>query len=306
MRILILGASGLIGHKLFQELTKRFGDVYGVLHRSKEEFETELLQESNKIIDCVDICDFEKLTGILHAINPDVILNCVGITKRKAEINNLELAIEVNSKFPHRLANWAKPLGKRIIHFSTDCVFDGAEGNYNEESFTTGKDAYGQTKAMGEINYDHTLTIRSSFIGRELSDGSELLEWVLAQEGKTIKGFSEAYYSGVSTIVMSRVVGNIIEHHPELSGLYQLALPEPVSKYELLCWARDAFGLNVKIISDANFVTRPTLDGSKLRGQMEIKIPSWPEMMAELAREDIYGENANGIADESESTKAAA
>ena len=287
-RILILGASGLIGHKLYEKLTERFGDVWGTLHRDRSEFEACKLFESEQIIDNVDVKQFEKLTGIMHVINPDVVLNCVGITKRREEINDPTQAIGVNAMFPHQLADWAQENGKRVIHFSTDCVFDGSIGDYREDSPTTGPDEYGRTKALGEIRYPHSLTIRSSFIGRELDVFSELLEWVLAQEGKTIRGFTNALYSGVSTIVMSQIVGDIIESYPDLGGLYQLATPTPISKYDLLCLARDKFGMNIEIVPDDSFVIKPTLDGTRLRNEMSLQLPSWPEMMEELAAETLY------------------
>ncbi len=287
-RILILGASGLIGHKLFEKLTERFGDVYGVLHRDSSVFAECDLFDSEKVIDNVDVRDFEKLIGMLHVVNPDIVLNCVGITRRRPEVNDPIQAINVNSLFPHRLANWAQQNDKRVIHFSTDCVFDGSMGDYTEESPTTGPDEYGRTKALGEIRYDHTLTIRSSFIGRELDFYSELLEWLLSQDGKTIKGFTNALYTGVSTIYMSQIVGDIIESHPDISGLHQLSTPTPISKYDLLCLARDAFGLDIEIIPDDGFVIKPTLDGSLLREKMQIKVPSWSDMMAGLAAETLY------------------
>jgi dTDP-4-dehydrorhamnose reductase len=288
MRILILGASGLIGHKLFWDLSARFGDVYGVLHRDRREFSAYRLFESERVIDNVDVREFEKLTGIFEALRPDAILNCVGITKRRPAIRDMVQAIAVNALLPHRLAAWAGESGVRVVHFSTDCVFDGRAGDYTEESPTTAPDTYGRTKALGEIRYDHTLTIRSSFIGRELSEFSELLEWLLAQRGKTIKGFTQAWYSGVSTTVMTRVVGDILERFPQLSGLYQLALPRPISKYDLLCLAREAFQVDVHIEPDPSFETRPTLDGSKLRTKMKLELPSWREMMAELAQDARY------------------
>jgi dTDP-4-dehydrorhamnose reductase len=287
-RILVLGASGLIGHKLFEKLGERFDDVSAVLHRDRSCFKGSGLFTGDNVIDNVDASDFPKLSGILHAVDPDVVLNCVGITKRKPEVNDALYVTEVNCMLPHRLAKWAGENGKRIIHFSTDCVFNGEVGDYTEESATNGPDAYGRTKAIGEIRYDHTLTIRSSFIGRELDAFSELLEWFIGQEGKTIKGFTNAFYSGVSTIFMSKVVGDIIESHPDISDLHQLAMPTPISKYDLLCCARDAFNMNVEIIPDGDFTIKPTLDGSKLQKKLNLEIPDWQTMMQELANETQY------------------
>lgn len=282
MRVIILGVSGLIGHKLFQELSTDF-EVFGTLHKTKDKYGNCPLFSSSNIIENINITEFELLKGVLYAVNPDVILNCVGITKRKIDINKPLEVITINSVFPHQLANWAKINQKRFIHFSTDCVFDGKIGNYNETSMTTAEDLYGRTKAMGEINYNHTLTIRSSFIGQELIDKTELLDWFLAQNGKQIKGFKNTFYSGVSTIFMAHVVKNIISNFPNLSGLYQLAPDKPISKYELLCLAKDAFEVNVEIIPENEHVHFPTLDASKLKREINLIVPSWKEMMYELA-----------------------
>jgi dTDP-4-dehydrorhamnose reductase len=285
MRILILGVSGLIGHKLFQKLSARFGDVHGTLHGGRQRFEECGLFRGPEISENVDVLDFEQLELILQVINPDVVLNCAGITKRRAEVNDPLYAIAVNSLFPHKLAAWSRDHGKRVIHFSTDCVFDGATGGYTEASPTTGKDPYGQTKALGEIRYDHALTIRSSFVGRELAVHSELLDWFLQQRGKTIKGFTQAWYTGISTLEMARIVGDIIEIHPDLSGLYQLSIERPVSKYDLLCMARDAFNFDVEIVPDHSFEIRPTLDSTLLRSKIDVALPTWPDMMRSLAAE---------------------
>ncbi|MEQ1904592.1 MAG: SDR family oxidoreductase [Pirellulaceae bacterium] len=288
MRIAILGAAGLIGHKLLEKMTDRFEDVFGLVRKPRAAFPFLRNFSEDRIFDNVDVRNFEYLTGMLRVIDMDVILNCVGITKRRPEIKDWLTAIDVNSMFPHRLANWAAEHGKRVIHFSTDCVFDGELGNYNEDSVTTGRDAYGRTKALGEIRYDHSLTIRSSFIGRELAEFSELLEWFLAQRGPKIRGFRQAWYSGISTIEMARIVGDIIELHPDLNGLYQLSMSEPINKFDLLCLARDAFGRDIEIEPDDSFITYPTLDSSRLRQKMPIELPTWPEMMAALAAEKVY------------------
>ncbi len=291
MRVVVLGASGLIGHKLFQTFTDRFDQCYAVLHRDKNIFADCGLFNTDKVIDKVDATDFDHLQGVLHAVDPDVILNCVGITKRKPAVNDPIEAITTNCLLPHRLAQWGKNNDARVIHFSTDCVFNGELGNYNEQSDTTGEDAYGKTKALGEIRYPHSLTIRSSFIGRELSEKSELLEWFLAQRGGAIRGFTKAWYSGVSTIQMCRVIGDIIENHQDLGGLYQLAMPEPISKYDLLQLANKAFDAKVDIEPDDSFEIKPTLDGSKLKAAINVELPSWESMMTELAADPLYQES---------------
>jgi dTDP-4-dehydrorhamnose reductase len=287
MRVLVLGAAGLIGHKLFERGLARF-DFYGTINHAKAEFPQAPFLQSERVVENIDVLDFSQLEGVIRAIDPQVILNCVGITKRKAEINDPVKALSVNALFPHKLDSLCRQLDVRIIHFSTDCVFDGAVGNYSEDSLTTGQDAYGRTKAFGEITEGPSLTIRSSFIGREICGYTELLEWVLSQNGKQIKGFTNALYSGVSTIKMTEVVFDIIENHQDLSGLYQLATEAPISKYDLLCCARDAFALDIEIEPDSSFTIMPTLDGSRLRQALDLKLPDWPEMMSELAADPLY------------------
>lgn len=288
MRILLLGVSGLIGHQLLLQLKNDF-EVYGTLHRKKDNYGNLQIFSSEKIIENVDVKDFDILKGILKAINPDIILNCVDITKRKITAENTLDVLEVNALFPHKIAKWANTNGKRVIHFSTDCVFDGKIGNYTEESLTTAEDLYGRTKALGEIKYPNTLTIRSSFIGQELFDKTELLDWFLAQDNKTIKGFKKTFYSGVSTIFMTKVVKEIIKNHPDLSGLYQLSPETPISKFDLLNIAKDSFGVNVEIVQDEVHEHTPTLNSSKLRNKTGIKVPSWEDMMSELSSiKDFY------------------
>jgi dTDP-4-dehydrorhamnose reductase len=291
MRIVILGAAGLIGHKLYQELSGRSNDMVAVLHGSNT---FPQLFGSGGVVEEVDVADFAQLEGLLKGLAPEVVLNCAGITKRRDEIQDLERALLVNSVFPHRLCRIASRLGFRVIHFSTDCVFDGSEGDYTEDSVTTARDTYGRTKALGEVAGEGILTIRSSFIGRELLHGTELLEWFLDQDGGQINGFTNVLYSGISTPVMARTVRDIIHDHPTLSGLFNLGTVEPISKYDLLVLARDAFGIDVDIQPDPSVVSRPTLDGSKLRRVLDRAIPDWPTMMSELAEDPLY-ENTSRV-----------
>lgn len=290
MRILILGVSGLIGHRLFQRLSLDH-EVFGTLHKSKYAYGHISYLSSQNIIECIDVLQLDILKGVIYSINPEVIINCVGITKRKNEINSLVQTLKINALFPHELTTLSKTNNIRLIHFSTDCVFNGNIGNYSEESFTDAKDIYGRTKALGEISYENTLTIRSSFIGQELIGKTELLEWLLSQNGKKIKGYSNTFYSGVSTLFMSEVINKIIVDFPNLCGLYQLATTTPITKFELLCIAREAFNLDIDIIPDFREFHSPTLIGTKLSREIDLIVPSWQEMMFELARVQEFYRN---------------
>ena len=293
-KILILGATGLIGFSLYKTLTQLGHNVCVTTRKPhKDVLQTlTLFSDQEKVAAAFDATRMNQLAGLLAAWRPDVVLNCIGITKRRPEINIPEEAIRVNALFPHKLNTLTTDMGIRMIHFSTDCVFDGTNGPYNEESLTSPLDAYGRTKALGEIHDGAALTIRSSFIGREIYEKSELLEWFLNTDNAA--GFEHVYYSGVSTTFLSTVVSTIVEQHPELSGLYQLAAPEPIAKYHLLTHAQQAFAWKGTLTKNSTVSSMPTLDGSKLQKIVGYTVPDWATMMEELASQ-VYpiGMNKN-------------
>ena len=144
-------------------------------------------------------------------------------------------------------------------------------------------DIYGKTKALGEIDYKNCLTIRSSFIGTELFDKTELLEWVLSNNGKKIKGFKKTMYSGVSTLFLTKFIMRIVSERIQINGLYNLAPKIPISKYDLICLIKKEFNLNLEIEPENETIHNPTLDGSKLRSIVDIQIPSWDIMLKNLS-----------------------
>jgi dTDP-4-dehydrorhamnose reductase len=287
MRILLCGASGMIGHKLWQTLAGDEEDVFGTLHGRRDAFSRYALFD-NRVIEQFEAADFHGVTRLLDQLRPAVIVNCIGITKRKVEATDLGKMFMVNARFPHYLARWAAGNGARVIHFSTDCVFDGADGNYTERSVVTAPDLYGQTKYFGELDYDHCLTIRTSMIGREIAGYTELLEWFLAQRGQRVNGFKRARYSGITTPLMARILRRIIFEHPQLMGKYQIAGPA-ITKHDLLCKMRDAFGLEVEIVPDESFQCDRTMESHRFELATGITVPSWEEMLAELTRDrELY------------------
>ena len=233
MKVLILGVSGLIGHTLFQSFSDDF-DLIGTVSKSRKYYGEYNLFHNKNILNEIDALNFSQIKSIIKDIKPNVVLNCIGITKRKIKSDNLNDVIYLNSLFPHLLAKYCLQKKVRVVHFSTDCVFDGKIGNYDENSETNSTDFYGKTKSLGEIKYDNSITIRSSFIGHELFDKTELFEWVLSNEGMTIKGFKNCLYSGVSTNFMTQITRKIITDFPKLNGVYQLATDYPLSKCVLI------------------------------------------------------------------------
>ncbi|MDP6823422.1 MAG: sugar nucleotide-binding protein, partial [Dehalococcoidia bacterium] len=191
-------------------------------------------------------------------------------------------SIAINSLLPHLLAKKCGEIGGRVIHFSTDCVFNGEKGAYQESDPSDATDLYGRTKFLGEVSSPGTLTLRSSIIGRELYNNTSLLEWFLAQNGKKIRGFARAMYAGMTTNRMSQLVKDLIIDHPELSGMYQVSGPW-ISKYDLLVLVREAFELDIEIERDEEVDIDRTLVGERFASDTGFMAPSWHEMVTELA-----------------------
>ena len=284
MRILILGASGMLGHKLWQYLSIRFPKTYATIRGCRDDYKKfNLFKNADQVIEKIDALNFPDIEKVLCKIKPEVILNCIGVTKRREDANNLAISITLNALLPHQLASWGEKNNAKIVHFSTDCVFDGKTGNYTEDSPTSAADIYGKTKALGEVKTGNTLTLRSSFIGPELSPGSELLEWFLAQSGE-VKGFGNAIYSGLTTFELCRVVEKLLVDYPNARGLYNVS-SVPITKFELLMLIRQKMKLDIEIIPDDNFKCDRSLDSSKFRKEFNYSPPSWEDMIDELANE---------------------
>ena len=287
MRILILGGSGMLGHKLWQRLSVRLPETFVVIRHSRQVYkEFKLFEDSRHVVDNIDAMDFPAIQSVLGKIRPDFVLNCIGITKRREAANDPAASITLNSLFPHKLAKWGQDNNAKVIIFSTDCVFDGKTGNYTEESLTSAEDIYGRTKALGEVKVGNALTLRSSFIGPELSHGSELLEWFLAQKG-TVKGFRNAVYSGLTTLELCKVVEKIIFDYPGAKGLYNVS-SNPITKFDLLMLIKRKMGLSIEIIPEDNFYCNRSLDSSIFRKEFNYTPPSWEAMIDELVADSLF------------------
>ena len=283
MRVLILGGGGMLGHKLWQRLPRRFPDTFVTLRQRHPALARSGLFNGERVIEGVDATDFEALDALLARLKPQTVINCIAVTKRREQADDPVAANTLNALLPHRLHRWARANEARLINFSTDCVFAGATGNYTEASTPDATDVYGRTKALGEIDAAHALTLRLSIIGREIEHRTELLEWFLMQDGgEPVKGFRNALYTGVSTLYLADLVAELIERFHDLAGLYQVAA-ETISKYDLLLLARAAFGVDVAIEPVDRPVIRRNLNGERFRRATGCTPPPWREMMAALA-----------------------
>jgi len=279
VRILILGGDGMLGHQLLKFLAPRH-EVKVTLRQDLDAYSSYRLFDKDNAYTGVDVRSFERLVEVVADFRPEAIINAVGIVKQRPTAKESIPSLEINSLLPHRLSVLCKGIGARLIHLSTDCIFSGKKGNYQENDPADAVDLYGKTKFLGETQDSHCLTLRTSIIGRELSRNKSLLEWFLAQSG-TIKGFTKAIYTGFTTLEMSRIIENMLVNHPEASGVYQVS-SEPISKYDLLLLFREKLGHKVEIIPDDKFYCDRSLDSSRFRKEFGYTPPTWETMIEEL------------------------
>ena len=283
MRLVILGGTGMLGHTLWERLSQRFPDTYTTIRKGIRDYGNGRLFESDRVIDHIDVIDFRMLEGALRVIKPDVILNCIGMTKRREEPQNPIPSIILNAMLPHKLAKLAADVNAKLIHFSTDCVFDGRTGRYSDDAPTNATDLYGRTKALGEVAGNNVLTLRSSFIGKEMREGTELLEWFLTQKG-VVCGFKNAIYTGLTTLELCRVIEKLLLDYPYASGLYNVS-SEPINKFDLLRLIGQKMHRSVEIIPDESFHCDRSLDSARFRRDFAYTPPTWTKMVEELSQE---------------------
>ena len=241
--------------------------------------------------DSINVCAIEAVERTIRNVKPDVVLNGVGLIKQKMDSDANSHAIHINSLFPHQLLEICKKTDTRLIHFSTDCVFEGTPGVKHVTDTPTATDIYGLSKLLGEVKEGPALTLRTSVVGRQLFGAESLFEWAISQRGKTVNGFTNAIYTGLTTLELSRVVKRIIEEQPELVGLFQVA-SKPISKFELLAKLTVILNLGLTIEPNTDFYCDRTLDGSEFSGITNIEIPSWDNMLTEfLTDQKFYEKN---------------
>jgi len=232
----------------------------------------------------IDVRESSHVLRVLQAVRPDAVVNAVGVVKQRESATNVRTCLEVNALLPHRLNEWCREIGARLIHLSTDCIFNGKQGNYTEADPCDVHDTYGLTKYLGEVSAEPALTLRTSIIGTEIAGGLSLVEWFLAQRG-TIRGFTRAIYTGVTTIEMARIIEHVLLAHPTLTGLFQVA-SAPISKYDLLQRLRNELGLRHLNIQPCNeFACDRSLSGDAFAARTGFQVASWDTMIQELARE---------------------
>ena len=283
MRILVFGANGMLGHKVYQQFDQRF-DTWGTIRDSIEPWQHLPFFKKSRIVENIEVSSRESIINALDRVQPEVVVNCIGIVKQLKEGDSPVSAITVNALLPHWLAELCQERGIRLIHISTDCVFSGKVGNYSENATPDPYDLYGRSKLLGEVTGNNCLTLRTSIIGRELRRTIGLLEWFLSQRGNTIQGYRYAVFSGFITSELARVLTNIVANHPEVSGLYHIS-SDPINKYDLLRMIKEGLNLNITINEYTEIFTDRSLNSEKLRKILNYRPPSWEKMVQALVAE---------------------
>lgn len=264
-KVLIIGASGMLGHMVYNYL------------KNKDEYELCTSVYKNVLNEESHICDVrnkDELEEMLMFIKPNIVVNCIGALIKQSKKDPIS-TIYLNSLLPHILKAECDNLDAKLIHISTDCVFSGKLGNYSENDFRDSDDLYGRSKALGEINDSNHLTLRTSIIGPELKKGGEgLFEWFMSQKNE-INGFTNAFWSGVTTLELAKAIYKAIEN--DLTGIIHVTNGYKISKYDLLNLINEIYrGSELIIKENPEYVIDKSLKKSK---QFDFKVPSYENML---------------------------
>lgn len=260
IRIFVLGHKGMLGRYVYTYLKSKNYEVIGV---------------SRPTMDATKITKSKLKAAGLH--KSDVVINCIGIIKRK-DATKADYAL-VNAAFPHLLAAACKEIGAKLIHVSTDCVYDGMEGNYDEAHEHTAKDVYGMSKSIGEP--DNVTLIRTSIIGEEVGQARSLVEWIKSNKGKTVNGFTNHLWNGITCLQFAKICEEIIIKNLFWEGVKHITSPEIVTKAELVQMVSDVYNLNIEVIPlETGKKCDRTL--SSIRHDVVVSVPSLKIQLPEM------------------------
>jgi dTDP-4-dehydrorhamnose reductase len=279
MKILILGGTGMLGHRLLLDLSVNH-EVWATIRGDFAALPDFLPKK--RVFPAIDAKILSRIARPIKMIRPDVVINCIGLIKQR-DIDPLD-AIDLNSRLPHQLAQICARANARLIHISTDCVFSGKTGMYSEDDTPDAYDIYGKTKNLGEVvNQPHVLTIRTSLIGRELANRVSLLEWFLAQRG-SCGGYSKAVFSGFPTYAVAQWLNDYVLPRPDLHGLYHVSAA-PIDKFTLLQLFKAAYHHDIEIAPNDKVVIDRSLDSTRFRQATGFVPQDWETMIQTMAND---------------------
>ncbi|MCK0207775.1 SDR family oxidoreductase [Starkeya koreensis] len=280
MKVVVLGVTGMLGNAAMRVLAREPGiEVFGVSRRpvTAEEFPGIPAEAFLRI---PDVAALDAIGEILARTRADAVINAIGIVKQLQSADDPLVALPINALLPHQLARLCAGHGARLIHVSTDCVFDGRRGAYTEADVANATDLYGRSKLLGEVDAPNALTLRTSIIGHELGSRHGLIDWFLGQEG-SVYGFTRAIFSGLTTVELTRVIARHVLPDAGLRGLYHVSAA-PISKFDLLSLAARVYGKSVAILPRDEPVIDRSLNSDRFRQATGYRPPDWPTLLEEL------------------------
>lgn len=229
MKITLFGARGMAGHMISRWLTAQGHDVLAL---GRADFDI----ENTPLID-------HKLAQLPDA---DFVINCIGLLVSDSA-QCPDRAVLINSWWPRRLERWLRYSRTRLIHLSTDCVFDGTAGPYHETAVPSEINMYGRSKSLGEVDNSKDITMRTSIIGPELGTARGLMEWLCQHPDREVPGWTNVLWNGVTTLQLAQCIERYL-HDPCISGVYHVARSDvSITKHDLLCVMNRIFGLGKQI-----------------------------------------------------------
>ena len=277
MKILVLGASGMLGNAMFRVLSETDEhEVWGTvrspgIHKLFDDV------QALRLLSGIEVENADALSDVLNKVRPNVVVNCIGLVKQFAAAGDPLLALPINAMLPHRLARFCSLVGARLIHVSTDCVFSGKRGAYTESDTPDAEDLYGKSKHIGEVDYHNAVTLRTSIIGHELESRHGLVEWFLWQEVRVF-GYTRALFSGLPMVEFSRIVRDFVLPKASLRGLYHVS-SAPIAKYLLLSLVARIYEKNIEIVPDDSVVIDRTLVADRFQQATGYTAPPWEDLV---------------------------
>jgi len=281
MRVLVLGATGMLGNAVLRTLADSVG--YEAFGSARSSAPVRSLREDlrARVQVGIDVERFDTLAGLFDRVRPDAVINCVGLVKQLAEAEDPLAALPINALLPHRLSRLCSLVGARLVHISTDCVFSGAKGCYREGDMPDAQDLYGRSKLLGEVTGDaHAITLRTSIIGHEIGRAHGLVGWFLEQSG-TVNGYRRAIFSGIPTVELACIIRDRVLPNRQLQGLYHVSAA-PIDKLSLLQTVALQYRHAVEIIPDDRVNIDRSLDSSRFRNATGYTPPDWPELVRRM------------------------
>ena len=283
MKILILGANGLLGGACYRLMTQNpHLEVFGSVR-------SQLVEPSQQLIGSTDVLDTKRLEQVFMETKPQVVINCTSLSKSTMKAGRPIEFIELFSMMPHRLAELCVRHSARLVHISSDGVFSGKKGNYGEIDKADADDLYGRSKFLGEVSSPNCITIRTSIIGHDNSLQNGLVSWYLANKG-FCKGYTKAIFSGLPVCVVAQILVDFVISNPYLEGIYHIG-SDPISKFDLLNLIGNVYSSESVLVPDDSVRLDRSLNTTKFENETGYRAPSWRDLVS-LMHNDFLVNNS--------------